>query len=80
MKRYDEEFKIASAKQVSEYGYSINEVAKRLGVANMTLTNWVKKYSPSKIQSKENIHLQEIKELKKENQRLKMERDILKYP
>ena len=80
MKRYDEEFKIASAKQVSEYGYSINEVAKRLGVANMTLTNWVKKYSPSKIQSKENIHLQEIKEQKKENQRLKMERDILKYP
>lgn len=38
--RYNEEFKIAAVKQVTEGGYSIADVAQRLGGIAKSLYNW----------------------------------------
>jgi transposase len=35
--RYTEEFKIEAVKQVTERGYSVNEVAERLGITTKSL-------------------------------------------
>ena len=44
-KRYLEEFKIEAVKQVTERGHSAPDVAKRLGVSQPTLYEWIKRYS-----------------------------------
>jgi len=44
-KRYPEEFKIEAVKQVTDWGHSAPEVAKRLGISRPTLYEWIKKYS-----------------------------------
>ncbi|WP_148289108.1 transposase, partial [Herbaspirillum sp. B65] len=44
-KRYPEEFKIEAVKQVTERGHSAPDVAKRLGVSQPTLYEWMKKYA-----------------------------------
>lgn len=41
-KRYPEEFKIEAVRQVVDRGYSISDVAKRLGVSNKSLRDWIK--------------------------------------
>lgn len=43
-KRYTEEFKIKAVKQITEHGYAIQVVAKRLGVSSHSLYLWRKKY------------------------------------
>jgi transposase-like protein len=43
-KRYTEEFKIEAVKQVTEHGYSVSSVARRLGVTTHSLYTWRKKY------------------------------------
>jgi transposase-like protein len=43
-KRYTEEFKIETVKQVTECGYSASEVARRLGVNAHSLYAWIKKH------------------------------------
>ena len=42
--RYPEEFKIEAVKQVTDRGYKIGEVAKRLGVTPKSMRDWIKKY------------------------------------
>ena len=41
MKRYEKEFQIEAVKQVTERVYNKTEVAKRLGIAQLTLRNWI---------------------------------------
>ena len=43
-KRYAEEFKIEAIRQVVDRGYSIAEVADRLGTTTHSLYVWKKKY------------------------------------
>ena len=43
-KRYTEEFKIEAVKQVTERGYSVAEVAERLGTTTHSLYAWMKRY------------------------------------
>lgn len=45
-KRYTEEFKIEAVRQVVDRGYSIAQVAKRLGTTTHSLYAWKKKYAP----------------------------------
>lgn len=78
MKRYEEDFKIEAVKQVTDKGYKVVDVAKRLGVNQVSLRSWIKKYAPSKSQSKDNEAQEEIKRLKKALKRAEEERDILK--
>ncbi len=45
--KFPEEFKQEAVKQVVERGYSVSDVAKRLGVSIQSLYKWVKEYSPN---------------------------------
>jgi transposase len=78
-KRYTEEFKVAAVGQVTERGYSVQEVASRLGTTTHSLYAWMKKYGPDSVehQAKSAIEI-ENKQLKKELKRVTEERDILK--
>lgn len=78
-KRYTEEYKQEAVKQVIERGYSVVEVAERLGTTTHSLYGWMKKYGKAK--PREAIQADadaEIARLKSELKRVTMERDILK--
>jgi transposase len=78
-KRYAEEFKIEAVKQVTDRGYSLNDVAKRLGVTSKSLRDWVKKYGDN-ASTHQMISGQqdELRKLKTELRRVTEERNILK--
>ena len=77
-KRYTEEFKIEAVKQVTDRGYSVLDVADRLGVTTKSLYEWIKRYGDNAEQylaakQKED----EIRRLKADLMRVTEERDIL---
>ena len=80
-KRYTKEFKVEAVKQVTERGYSVLEVAQRLGVSDKSLYVWLKT-----LQGEANRPASPaLDEIRMENVRLKAalkraeeERDILK--
>ena len=79
-KRYPEEFKIEAVKQVTEKGYSVAEVATRLGTTTHSLYAWIKRYDQGKSKAtKDKDSTVELARprLKKELQRVTEERDIL---
>lgn len=78
-KRYPEEFKIEAVRQVVERGYSVAEVAERLGMTTHSLYAWKNKFGPDAAEQRAKTSDQaEIKRLKKELKRVTEERDILK--
>lgn len=78
-KRYPDEFKIEAVKQVTERGYSVAEVASRLGTTTHSIYAWIKKFGPDATEHQARSDEQaEIRRLKKELQRVTEERDILK--
>ena len=79
--RFAEELKSEAVRQVVERGYSVADVAKRLGISAQSLYKWVKASNPTD-EDKDKV---ELIELKRENLRLRAElaraqedRDILK--
>ena len=81
--KYTKEFKQDAVKLVTEQGYSANEVARRLGVGQSNVSRWVRELRKDQQDGAEGEvprkELEaEVKRLKKENQRLQMEREILK--
>ena len=80
-KHYDEAFKIAAVKLVTEQGYAPRKAAASLGVHVNTLQYWIKIHGPEPRQERaetlETLRLR-VKQLERENQRLVMEREILK--
>ena len=78
MKRYEEDFKVEAVKQVTVKNNKVADVAKRLGINQVTLRSWIKKSAPTESQSKENEAQKEIKRLKIALNRAEEERDILK--
>ena len=80
-KRYSEEFKREAVKQVTERGYSVSEVAKRLGTTTHSLYIWLKKYDePNPRQADKADLAAENARLKADLKRMTEERDILKRP
>lgn len=79
--RFTPEFKEEAVKQVTERGYSVAEVAARIGVSAHSLYKWVKAVAPDKSeqQSKELLEAKsEILRLRAQMRRLEEERDLLK--
>lgn len=77
-KRYPEAFKIEAVKQVTEKGYSVAEVATRLGMTTHSLYAWIKRYDQGQSKAtKDNNSTAELARLKKEQQRVTEEKDIL---
>lgn len=79
-KHYTEEFRRTSAQLASDSEQPIAKTAADLGINETTLYNWVSKYcaKPTKSCDDTTSQAKEIQQLRKENARLKQERDILK--
>ncbi len=82
---FDQEFKLQAVKLVTEQHYKITEAATNLGVGASTLGKWIRKYREendlqSAFPGKGKLRPQdeELARLKKENAKLKREREILK--
>ena len=80
---YSKEFKIEAVRMVIDGNRRISEVAKELGVRANLLGTWKKRYESGKIDSfpgkgRLSPEDEELRRLKRENERLRMERDILK--
>ena len=79
-KKYSAEFKERAVKLAVESEQPIAQTARDLGVNENTLHTWIGKYHRVERQEKGvlDVHLyEELKRLRKENARLKEERDIL---
>ena len=79
-KSHDKEFKLAAVKLVSERKYTPKQAAVSLGIPMSTLQYWIKVIGEAPRQQAETMETQRlrIKQLEGENQRLRMEREILK--
>jgi len=78
-KRYPEEFKVEAVKQVTEAGYSVYDVAERLGTTTNRLYSWIRRYGANARDFKKvSEESDEIRRLKKELKRVTDERDLLK--
>ena len=81
--RYTAEFKSDAVKLVVDHGYSCSEAARRLGIAPNNVVRWVREHrekheaAEQGLPEPQNLHA-EIRRLRKENERLRMEREILK--
>jgi len=80
-KHYSKEFKLQAARLVTEQGYSLRDAAERLGISAWSIRYWIKKFQrtaelPPEDQTRPVAD--EIKQLRKENARLRLENDILK--
>ncbi len=81
-RRYDPEFKLEAVRLVVEEGRTIRDVEKSLGITFGVVKDWVAKYAVKKehafVGGGPLTPEEEIKRLRKENERLTRERDILK--
>ena len=78
-KRYPEEFKIEAVKQVTDRGYKVCELAKRLEVTTKSLHDWIKRYCDEGAQHQTiSVQQDELRRLKADLRRVTEERDILK--
>ena len=81
-KKYPPEFKEEAVKLITEQGYQITEAARNLGVNATMLGRWKREIEGGGEDAKGlqgGVAMQaELSRLRKENSRLKMEREILK--
>jgi len=78
---YSEEFKRGAVEQVVVQRCTMSSVSKRLGVNYHALRGWVQEAKAASATSTIPAHLPaqvRLRELEKQNARLRMERDILK--
>ncbi len=81
--QYTEEFKREAVRLITEHGYGVTEAARNLGINAQMLGRW-----KSRIKHQNNgafagngrlsVDQEELQRLRKENKRLRMEREILK--
>jgi transposase len=81
--RYTREFKIETVHLLTGSDHPVTEVAKDLEIHPNTLYKWIHQYGENPQEAfpgkgKQTSEAEELSRLKRENQRLRMERDILK--
>lgn len=82
-KKYTKEFKLDAISLVKEQGYTRLEAAKSLGIQRQLIGRWIKEHESEgeesfRGQGKLSADQLEIRRLKEEVKRLKMEKEILK--
>jgi transposase len=79
-RKYTIEFKQEAVKLVTDHGYSQSEAGRRLGISEKNINRWVlANKEPTPLKAKIlTAEQEEIKQLRKENDRLRMEKEILK--
>ena len=80
-KRYTDEFRAEAVKQVLERGFTVVDVAARIGIPKHTLYDWVQKAKkaggPGSGSAPSGTDSAEVRRLKAELRRVTEERDIL---
>ena len=77
--RYRDDFKKDAVSQVVDRGYSVRDVAERLGISTKSLYTWKAQFSkPDNIRDDEAALSSELRRVKRELARVTEERDILK--
>ena len=81
-KKYTQEFRDSAVNLVTEQGYKLAEAARNLGINRSVLGRWLREAEADGENGRENSNRKELQAeltcLKKENHRLKLEREILK--
>ena len=82
-RNYTSEFKVEAVKLVTEKGYSVAEAARSLGIGENLLRSWklaLEKAGGDAFPGNGKLTAieEELRQLRAENKRLQMERDILK--
>ena len=82
-KKYTQEFKQDAVRLVLEQGYNQSEAARNLGIDRGMLSRWVKESQEDEREAfrgngKRTAEQEELRRLRDENRRLRMEREILK--
>jgi transposase len=82
-RRFTREFKIETARLLTASDQSVAGVAEDLEVHPNTLYKWIRQYGENPEEAfpgkgRQTSEAEELSRLKRENQRLRMERDILK--
>jgi transposase len=82
-KKYSKEYKLDAVSLVLDQGYTVSEAAKSLEVNRSMLQRWINEFQSDDGQAfrgngKLTPEQAEIRQLKEENRRLKMEKEILK--
>jgi transposase len=82
-KHYSKQFKIDAVKLVTEQSFNVSEAARNLGIHHSSLRRWKRQLESDGNQAfpgKGNLSAEklELDRLRKENKRLRMEREILK--
>lgn len=82
-RKYTREFKQDAVRLVTEQGYNHSEAARNLGIDRGMLGRWVNEFQEDESEAfrgngKLSSEQGELRRLREENRRLKMERDILK--
>lgn len=82
-KKYTKEFKRDAVRLVTDQGYRCSEAARNLGINASMLNRWVQEYRADDTEAfrgngKLTAEQEELRRLREENKRLKLEREILK--
>lgn len=79
-RQYSEQFKRDAVNLVATQGYSVNAAAQAVGVSHGTISKWVARFDRENATPERRFASQEdeLKSLREENARLRMEREILK--
>jgi len=79
-RKHSDEFRRSAVSLVEDQGYTTAQAARELGINDNLLRTWRKKYGKAAASGSElsESDQEELSRLRKENQRLRMERDILK--
>ena len=82
-KQYTKEFKLDAVRLVTEQGYTRAEAARNLGLNANMLGRWVQELQVDEAEAfrgngKLTVEQQELRRLREENRRLKLEREVLK--
>ena len=82
-KQYTKEFKLDAVRLVTEQGYTRAEAARNLGLNANMLGRWVQEMQADEDEAfrgngKLSAEQQELRRLREENRRLRLEREILK--
>ena len=78
-RKFTEEYRTDAIKMVVENGISTKKIAKDLGMGSSTLEKWVRNYKARTETMTVSINeREELRQLKAENHKLKLERELLK--
>ena len=79
-RRYSEEFRVEAVRLARESGRSLKDISSELGISTTCLRNWLSSTPDEKQSTKGRVLSleEEVRQLKRDNERLREEREILK--